>query len=62
MGHFGPIGVGALFYSLLATEKLPEEEEMARKVIIPVVVSCRALNIRSRKPLMYWQGTDMVDL
>ncbi|KDQ54692.1 hypothetical protein JAAARDRAFT_38366 [Jaapia argillacea MUCL 33604] len=36
VGHFGPIGIGALYYTLIALEELPEEYE-SRDKTIPVV-------------------------
>ncbi|GAA5896262.1 hypothetical protein JCM8208_001828 [Rhodotorula glutinis] len=37
-GWFGPIGVSALYYAILALETLPEERVVLREVIFPVVI------------------------
>ncbi|KAL8292334.1 hypothetical protein RQP46_001800 [Phenoliferia psychrophenolica] len=37
-GWFGPIGVSAVYYALLAERELPVERELLRKVIVPVVL------------------------
>lgn len=38
VGHFGPMGVSALFYAALALRELPAERERLREVIVPVVL------------------------
>ncbi len=37
-GYFGPIGVSAVYYAILAVERLPEPRQRLREVIYPVVL------------------------